>query len=134
MSLAAVRIALETALTSITPAIDTAWQNVSFTPVVGQPYQRVYLLTAEPDNVEIGPGYTEQGIMQVSLCYPLGIGPQDATKRAEQIRATFKRGASFTASGVTVHIDRTPEISPAQIEEDRFVLPVRIRFFAHVGG
>jgi len=131
MSLLAVRNALETALAGIAPAIPIAWENTPYTPVSGTPYARVYLLAAEPDNPEIGGMATERGFMQVSLCYPLDTSPGAAMARAELIRATFPRGAAFSASGVTTQIERTPEIAPAMIEDDRYVVPVRVRFFAH---
>ena len=135
MSLPAVRQALETALNGMSPSLPTAWQNVAFTPTPGVAYQRAYLLAAEPDNIEIGPGYTERGFLQIDLCYPLGNGPASAEARAELIRTTFRRGASFTASGTTVNIERTPEIAPAQVEDDAFVVRVRVRFYAHaIGG
>lgn len=127
-----VRQALEVALNGMSPPISYAWENSKFTPVVGTPYARVTLLLAEPANPEWGSGYTEQGFLQVDLAYPLNAGPNAATARAELIRSTFYRGASFTASGVTVNIERTPEILPGRVEEDRFVVPVRIRFYSHV--
>lgn len=131
MSLLAVRNALETALASITPEIPLAWENTPFVPVNGEPYARVYLLAAEPDNPEMGRHATERGFLQISLAYPLDDGPSAAMTRAELIRSTFYRGAAFTASGITTQIERTPEIAPAQIEDDRYVIPVRVRFFAH---
>ena len=131
MSLLAVRNALETALNGISPPLASAWENSPYTPVHGTPYQRVYLLAAEPDNPEMGGHVTERGFLQISLCYPLDDGPSAAMTRAELIRSTFYRGAAFTASGITTQIERTPEIAPAQIEDDRYVVPVRVRFFAH---
>lgn len=131
MSLLAVRNALETALNAMSPALATAWENAPYTPVNGTPYQRVYLLAAEPDNPEMGGHVTERGFMQITLCYPLDAGPNAAMTRAELIRATFPRGAAFTASGITTQVERTPEIAPALIEDDRYCVPVRVRFFAH---
>jgi hypothetical protein len=72
--------------------------------------------------------------MQIDLYYPLNAGPGAASARAELIRTTFSRGASFTASGVKVHVTKTPEIAPGRVEEDRYVVPVRIPFHAHIGG
>lgn len=133
MSAVLVRQALEVALAAMSPALSTAWENVPFTPVSGEPFQRVTVLLAEPANPVIGPDFhTEQGFMQVDLAYPLNAGPGAATARAELIRSTFARGAPFTASGVTVTIERTPEIMPGRVEEDRFVIPVRVRFYAHI--
>ena len=134
MSLAAIRAALETQLATITPAISTAYENAPFTPVTGAAYQAVYLLTATPDNAEIGPGYTEQGYLQVNLFYPLGTGPAAATARAALIRAAFPYSATFASGGVTVIVKATPEVGPARIEDDRYLLPVRIRFSAYVAG
>jgi Bacteriophage related domain of unknown function len=131
MSLVSIRAALETALLAMTPAIATAPENTPYTPTVGVPYQRIYLLAAEPLNPEMGTHTTERGFLQVSLAYPLNTGPAAATARAELIRDTFYRGRSFVSGGVTTIIEKTPEIAPAMIEADRYVLPVRIRFFAN---
>ncbi len=131
MSLVLIRSALEVALAAMSPAMATAWENTPYTPVAGTPYQRVYLLAADPLNIEIGRHTTERGIFQVNLAYPLDTGPSAAATRAELIRDTFYRGRSFTASGVTVIVEKTPEIAPAIIEPDRYVLPVKVRFFAN---
>jgi hypothetical protein len=134
VSIVSIRAALETALNAMSPALSTAWENAAFTPVNATPYQRVNLLLAEPDNTEISARYTEQGFMQVSLCYPIGAGPGDAAARALALRQTFPRGATLTSGGIAVVIARTPEIAPAQIDGDRYVVPVRIRFTAQVSG
>jgi len=134
MSLASIRQALETALNAITPSLATAWENKAFTPVTGTPYQAAYLLPAEPDNVEIGPGYTERGIFQVNLFYPKDKGAKDAAARAILIRDTFPFGASLTSGGVTVHIIATPEIGVARPDGDRFMVPVRIRWNSRISG
>ena len=101
MSISSVRIALETKLATITPALSTAYENVPFTPVTGTPYQRAYLMPATPANPTMGDGYyREQGIFQVSLFYPLQAGPKTAADRAELIRAAFKRGTTLTTGGI----------------------------------
>lgn len=133
MSALLVRAALETALNAMTPALATAYENAPFTPVAGTAYQQVTLLLAQPANDEFSSVYREEGFLQVDLKYPLNAGSSAAATRAELIRTTFPRGASFTASGVTVNIERTPEIMPGRVEADRFIIPVRIRFYAHIG-
>lgn len=131
MSIVAVRTALETALAAMSPALATAWENTPYTPAEGTPHQRVFLIAAEPDNPEVGRLTTERGFLQVSLAYPLNAGPGAANARAELIRSTFYRGRTFTASGVSTIVEKTPEIAPARIEDDRYVVPVKIRFFAN---
>ena len=127
-----VRQALEVALAAMSPALSTAWENAPFTPVIGSPYQAVFLMSATPENVEIGGSYTERGYLQINLNYPLNAGPAAAATRAELIRATFYRGASFTAGGVVTNIERTPEIGPGRAEETIYFLPVKVRFYSHL--
>lgn len=132
-----IRRALEVALAAMTPTLATAYENASFTPPAPSvAYQQAWLLLAPPANLEIGRAglHRQDGFLQVDLRYPLSAGSAPAITRAELIRSTFFRGASFTASGVTVNISGTPEIMPSRTEADRFVVPVRIPFYAHIGG
>lgn len=111
----------------------TAWENVPFTPPAAcTPYQQAYLLTAEPDNPEIGGGYREQGIFQISLRYQLLKGSLLAATRAELLRGLFYRGQSFTNGGVIVNIEKTPDIGSGKVDGDRFFLPVRVRYYANI--
>ena len=131
MSISSVRIALETKLATITPALSTAYENVPFTPVTGTAYQRAYLMPATPANPTMGDGYyREQGIFQVTLMYPLQAGPKTAADRAELIRAAFKRGTTLTSGTTIVKIDRTPEVSQGRVDGDRWALPVKIRWYS----
>ena len=131
MSIIKVRAALETAVSGMA-SLAPAWENVPYTPVPGTPYQKINLLPARPDNRENGPNYTEQGILQFSLMYPLEAGSSAAMTRAELIRSTFYRGRSFTSGGVITLITDTPEIGPAMVDGDRFMVPVRVRWRAQV--
>lgn len=130
--LAPVRAALETALDGISPALATAWENAAYRPISGTPFQQAFLHRARPDNSEMGSAFTENGIFQVNLNYPLDAGPKDAEARAELIRTTFAVASSFTSGAVTVNITDTPEIAPGRAENDRFVVPVKIRWLARI--
>lgn len=133
MSALLIRAALESALAAMSPPLPTAWENTPYTPTAGAPYQRVHMLLARPAMLEMAQRiHREQGFLQVTLCYPLNAGPSAAAARAELIRSTFHAGRTFAASGVTVSIDGTPSIHPAATEDDAYVLPVRINFYAHV--
>lgn len=133
MSLAAIRAALETRLAAIAPALETSWENVDFKPSsINVPFQEVFLLPAEPDNTVFSSNYQEHGILQVTLDYPVSIGSKDVLARAQLIRNQFVRGTSYVSGGITVTIERTPEIGPAAPEDDRYRVPVRIRWYANV--
>lgn len=133
MSTVAIRKALEVRLNAMAPALPTSWENSNFKPVVGVAYQQVNLLFAQPDNPAYGPNFhRELGYMQVSLRYPLQDGPAPIYARAELIRAHFQRGLSLVDSGVTVMIEKTPEIGTGFIDADRFQVPVRIRWYSNI--
>lgn len=135
MSSVKVKAALETALAAMTPALVTAWPNVAFTPPLDSltPWQRADVLFAAPEDLEIGATYhREQGVFLVTLFYPLQTGSGAAQARAELLRSVFYRGATFTNAGVDVTIEQTPEISAGSADGDRWVIPVRIRFYSNI--
>jgi hypothetical protein len=126
MSLLLIRQALEIALAAV-PGSPTAWENQNFTPGAG-PFRRAWLMPAEPINPEIGGTYIEHGLFQVSVFHPPGDGNKDAITEAENIRAAFPRRATFTQGGVSVMVEATPYIGPAIVDDNRYVLSVRIPF------
>lgn len=133
MSIVSVRAALEAKLNAMTPTLAIAWQNVGYTPVTGTPYQACFLLPATPSNPTVGDGfYREQGIFQISLFYPLLAGPGTAEARAQLIRTTFKRGTAMTSGSVSVLVDTTPEIGQGRADDDRWHIPVKIRWSAGI--
>lgn len=135
MSLALVRQALETRLGTMASPISTAWENMSFTPVVGTPYQQVFLLPAAPENPSLGSSHRrEVGVFQVSLMYPQNAGPGAAQTRALAVQAHFPRGHVLTASTVNVLILRTPTIYPGRTDGDRWRIDIDVPYQAEVFG
>jgi hypothetical protein len=123
-----IRAALETALVALGWPDQTAWENKSFNPTAGTPYQRATLLQADPDDSEIGAPAMERGYLQVDLFYPTGDGPGAADTRARLLRSTFYRGRSLPFDGGRILIHRTASILPGYTDVDRYVVPVRIFF------
>jgi hypothetical protein len=132
VSVQAIRAALEQRLNAMSPALAAAWENATFTPQTDVPYQKVNLLRATPDNPMYGPAHVASGFLQITLMYPQSAGPAPAEARAELVRTTFPRGSSMTSGGITVTVQKTPEIGPGMPDGDRWALPVRIRYFANV--
>jgi hypothetical protein len=132
MSIGAVRIALEGKLNAMTPSISTAWENVPFTPTPGTAYQAAYLLPVT-ENPTMGDDYYRiDGIFQVNLFYPLQTGAKAAQDRAELIKTAFRRGTTMTSGTVKVIVERTPDIGQGRVDGDRWMVPVKIRFYAEV--
>jgi hypothetical protein len=110
------------------------YENAPYTPTAGVPYAACYLMMATPLNIEIGPGFTDQGIFQITLFYPINAGATAAQAHAQRIRDAFPFRASFVSGGTTVNIIATPEVAPARAVDDRFSVPVKVRFQARSGG
>ena len=132
MSLAKIRAALETALSGTSPQIATAWENAYFIPTTGVPYQQAFIDPQDPDNVEFGGGYHQDGIFQINLRYPLLGGTAGAQARAEIYQQRFKRGTTLSNGGLVVTITKTPAIGKGAAVEDRWFLPVRIYFHSQI--
>lgn len=133
MSSIEIKAAIEKAIDGMLPALTTVYENRNTQPPnVDTGYQEVTVLMAAPDNPEFGSGHREQGFFQVTLKYPAGKGTGAALERAELLRSTFYRGASFIEGDIRLIIERTPEIPPGYHENGRWVIPVKIRFYANV--
>lgn len=131
MSQLTIRAALETALDGMSPALSTEWENVSFTPPASStPYQRAHILFATPDNAVIGNEWMERGIFQVTLRYPIQTGDAAARGRVALLRTEFYRGRTLTSGSTRVIIERTPDAGGGTADGDRWVVPVRIRWFS----
>lgn len=129
MSQVAIRAALETRLGTMSPPLATAYENKSYTPTTGTPFQRVNLLPASPDNQTLSPDYhLELGLFQVTLCYPKNAGPNDAQARAEAVKTHFARGLSLTEGALTIIITRTPVIAPAFLDDAFYCIPITIQY------
>ena len=137
MSNSAIRAALTTrlfAMANCIPKEQTEFENdEEFSGTANVPYQRVSLNPAAPFDYSGLPGDKQlKGIFQVSLCFPADAGPGDADDYADTLQAWFAKGLQVTANGVNTRIDRTPEIRQGRREGDRWVVPVRIFYFANV--
>lgn len=126
------RAALESRLNAMSPPLATAWPNDGYVPVATVPYQRVDLLFANPANTEMGQGYKEQGIFQITLRYPQGTGPNAADLRAKAIRDQFPRTLSLPNGGIVVKIIRTTAIGNGMQDGDRWSVPVKVFFAADI--
>lgn len=133
MSQIKIRRAFEKALKNLDPVFQTAYENVSFIPVIDVPYQRVQLVPFDPENPTMGDNYhRETGEFQIFLCYPLNKGVADAYEKAEVIKNFFHRGSSLAQDDIEVIIRSTPSVSGGITVNDRYVLPVIIEYYVSI--
>jgi len=133
MAIDKVKVALERHLSTMTPAVQTAFEGVSFKPTAGTMYQRAQLRIDDPDDPVLGKGYYRERVQfQVFVVAPSNKGTGAAIARAQLIRERFKKGTSLTESGVVLHVLETPRISGATSATDRVIVPVLINVVAEV--
>ena len=134
MSQKNIRLAFEKKLIAMPSGLGaskTAFENVTFTTTVGTAYQRSALAPITPENPTLGDGYfREVGFYQVVLSYPKGEGVGNITTMAELVQDYFKRGTTLVEGSDKIIIDRTPQISPVYINDNRAEITIRIRYYS----
>ncbi|HCJ7745409.1 TPA: DUF4128 domain-containing protein [Citrobacter freundii] len=104
---------LESRLADIALAIDMpiAWPNIIFEPPDDVPYGRVYILPAQTIGQDFaGQLRTYQGIFQVNIVTPAGIGVGKARTFSSVIAGGFSEGLALVAGDLTVYINGPPQI------------------------
>ena len=128
------RLAFEEAINAISPTIATAYENVSFTPSSGVPYQELYDIPASNDHLFIDNSEFEGlGIFQITLKYPSGKGTKDVSNRAELYVSSFPVGRVLTKGTTKVHIIQTPKVNILGVDGDRYVVAVSINYKSYKG-
>ena len=135
MSDATIRKLLETQLNTAGP-FETAWENVSYRPAAGVPWQRVNLLPAQTENPTFGEPFRRPvGVLQITLFFPMGAGPGPAAARADVVRGIFRRGTVLGSGDVRVRLERDPYNGPAiPLDGAWYALPVSVPYVADVFG
>ena len=133
MSLLAIQAALEKHLLTLAPAIATAVENKTFTPVTGQPYQRVHHLINKPVDLGLSLDAVEsRGLLQVNLMFPLNGGRVPAMQRAEAIAAHFKPPRRLHENGINVELVESASIAGGVPDGDRWFVPVTVAWRAFI--
>lgn len=122
----------ERTLLGLTPAVPIAFENVEFTPPDGM-YLRCQFTIRTPDDPVFPAGYHRERIeMQVFVVDKLGGGTATVISKAEQIRDAFHKGITFSETGTSVYVLRTPQIAGSMVLSDRVIVPVMIDLVVEV--
>jgi len=109
----------------------TAFENATYKPITGVPYQLSRLVPLPVENPTLGGSYNrEVGFYQVVLSYPKGKGVGELASMADKIKDYFKRGTTLVEGSDKVIVDRTPEISSVYINDTRAEITIRIRYYS----
>lgn len=131
MSLQKIKSAFETKLNTLTPTLQTSYENVPFTPTTGTPYQQIDFLWSENVGQYINEkDYLVKGICQIMLCYPSNKGMGDINARVQLLLDTFYFGSTLTKDNLKINISGVPEVRNLGLDntDSRVKISVRVAF------
>lgn len=126
-----IQSALNEALELAFPRMPIVWENTEYTPTIGTTYFSAWLLPAEPDNLCIGgspPWQQHQGIFQVNVFSPIGIGFGYPKNKAAEIVAAFPANSSFVYNSLTIIIRKAWPAIGFPNDNGWYQIPVSIRY------
>lgn len=125
-----IQTAFNIKIDSISPKIDTAYENGTvFNPVAGTPYQELYLMPSYNDDT-FRDGYIARGIFQITLKYPKNQGTKTILDRVKLYLDNFYSGLKLNKDGIIVNVDGSPTAKSLGVIGDRFVYAISISYWA----
>lgn len=127
-------LALQDAFEAITlPAgCRVAGPGLAFTPDGTNPYVRLTIAKNTPINAALGGGRepVRQGILLLTVCWPVGAGILPATELAATLRAAFKFNTRINFTGGYIKICEEPAVQGDMIDGVYVQIPVVIPWMA----
>lgn len=105
-----------------------AWPNVTFEPPADHRYLRVQFIPNLANRVLIGSDGPHQhmGLMQVSVCWPKGVGEIAARDAAGAVAAHFPCDLRLLVGERFVRITKRPDVRDMIVEDVAIQIPVMI--------
>jgi hypothetical protein len=108
-------LALEQAFQEVTlpSGCGIAAPNVPFTPDGTNPYVRLVIAKNQPINVSLSGGRepVRQGILLLTVCWPVGGGLLPASELAGTLRDAFKFNTKISFAGGYIKVTEEPRVS-----------------------
>lgn len=131
MSLNRIYTAFITKLNTLTPLIDTAYENKDYVPTTGKEYQEVYILPSSNNVPYINEtSYELEGLLQITLCYPINDGRSKCMDRANLYMGLFPVGTVLTIDSLKIRTKGVPQITNLGVVDGRYKIALRVGFSA----
>ena len=129
MSLSKIYGAFIAKINTVTPLIDTVYENKDYLPITGKEYQEVYILPSSNEVLYINEtSYQLKGLIQITLCYPLNEGRSKAMNRADLYMDLFPPSTTLTIDGLEIKTIQVPQITNLWVDENRYKIALRVGF------
>jgi hypothetical protein len=108
------------------------YEGLAFTPTIGTPYARMTLFPTQGRAAVIGGALVRhQGLFQVDLFYPAGLGTGAAETVADAVKAVFIAGLSVTQGSETVTIEYAERAAAIQQNADWLMVPITVGYHCY---
>ena len=111
-------------------SLPIAWPNVDFIPPEDQKWLKVDYIPNRVDRLFVGSTEPHQylGLLQVSVCWPLGAGTDDAGQVAQEIVDLFPVDLKLGTTDPIVRIYERSSVAAVIIGETSIFIPVRVKW------
>lgn len=96
------------------PVMKKAMPDVTFSPETGKPYFRVDHLPNRPFWAGLSSGRIDQGLLQITVVWPKGLGIVKASAAVDAVKAHFPKKLKLTQGTATVKIGEAWHAAPLQ--------------------
>ena len=118
-------------INTITPKIDSVYENKAYTPSNDVPFQELYIMPSSNTSEYINETtYNMEGLFQISLNYPINQGRTAVTDRVDLYMSLFPKNTKLTYDGLLVRQVGIPQISNLGVVGDRYKIVLRVQFLA----
>lgn len=131
MSINKVYTAFITKINTLTPLVDTVYENRPYSPIDGKEYQELYIKPSGntvPYINEII--YEMSGFIQITLCYPPNDGRSKCMDRANLYMGLFPVGTVLTIDSLKIRTKGVPQITNLGVDNGRYKIALRVGFLA----
>jgi len=113
-----------------------AWENRSFTPVMGTLYLRPTLIPGDVSQATLGDSGTDMhvGLYQIDVFAEAGRGKRSAIEMADQLADHFKRGTVITYNSRTIRIQNASRQAGINNADGWYQIPVIISYSAYTAA
>ena len=117
---------------SLPTGCGVAGPGVVFTPDGSNPYVRLVIAKNKPINAALGGGRepVRQGILLLTVCWPVGSGLLPATELAATLRERFKYNTRVDFAGGFIKVTDEPTVQGDMIDGTYVQIPVVIPWMA----
>lgn len=129
MSLSKIYGAFIAKINTVVPLIDTAFENKDYIPTTGKEYQEVYILPSSNNVPYINEAsYEMEGLVQITLCYPINEGRSKCMDRANLYMGLFPVGTVLTIDSLKIRTKGVPQITNLGVDNGRYKIALRVGF------